>query len=100
MTQLRNRDPVLTLPLAQAITIRLFPVNNSAPPTTTKTSPRQKTRPVNNLAIPKGNVLVPAAVFVANTAPSAIKAPANTDKVNIVSAGASAFRTPTYAALV
>ena len=35
MVQLRSISTAETLPLAQAITIRLLPVNNSAPPTST-----------------------------------------------------------------
>src|SRR4051812_677059 len=43
---------VRTLPLAHAMTIRLLPVNSSAPATTTMISPDAKTTPVNNLVTP------------------------------------------------
>src|SRR6476469_8556051 len=45
---------VRTLPLAHAMTIRLLPVNSSAPATTTMISPDAKTTPVNNLDTPYG----------------------------------------------
>ena len=45
MPQLRNIWAVVTLRAAQAITIRLLPVNSSAPATTTRIRPKQKTRP-------------------------------------------------------
>ena len=40
MIQFFNSEDVETLLLAHAITIKLFPVNNSAPATTTSTNPR------------------------------------------------------------
>ncbi len=52
MTQLRNSMPVLTLRLAQAMTIRLLPVNSSAPATTTRMRPRQKAKPPTRRATP------------------------------------------------
>ena len=50
MMQLRQTRAVLILRVAHAITIRLLPVNNSAPPTTTRIRPRQKAKPANNRA--------------------------------------------------
>ena len=37
---------MLTLPLAQAITIRVLPVKSSAPATTTRIRPSENARPI------------------------------------------------------
>ena len=53
MSQLRSTSLVEILPLAQAITIRLLPVNNSAPPTKTIASPRENTNPPTTRVVAK-----------------------------------------------
>src|SRR5262249_54768003 len=55
MTQFRSTSFVETLPLAQAITIRLLPVNNSAPPTKTIASPSENTSPPTTRMVAKLN---------------------------------------------
>src|SRR4029453_19295394 len=64
MAQLARTAEVLTLPPAHAITMRLLPVNSSAPPTTTRTSPTLKTRPASTRVGPHGAPLVPASATV------------------------------------
>jgi hypothetical protein len=44
--------------------------------------------------------ILPAATVVANIAPREMKAPANSDNMNMVNAGISALRTPRYSARV
>jgi hypothetical protein len=44
-TQLRSTSNVVIRPSAQAMASRLFPVNSSAPATTTSSSPSENTRP-------------------------------------------------------
>jgi hypothetical protein len=43
MVQFLSTDAELTLRLAQAMTIRVLPVNSSAPPTMTRIRPSEKT---------------------------------------------------------
>jgi hypothetical protein len=44
---------MVTFRLIKAMTIRLFPVNNSAPPTMTRMRPRENATPISNRVIPK-----------------------------------------------
>ena len=53
MVQLRSIVRVETVPLAQAITIRLLPVNSSAPPTRTSANPRVNTSPPTTRTVAK-----------------------------------------------
>jgi hypothetical protein len=53
MVQLRSIVPVDTLPLAQAMMIRLLPVNSSAPPTRTSAKPSVKTSPPTTRTVAK-----------------------------------------------
>ncbi len=95
-TQFRSSARVLILRLTHAITIRLLPVNNSAPPTMTSTRPRQNTSPVNNFVTPNGSVPpVPAATVVAKTAPSAMNDPASILSASVRMTLMWAFFTPT-----
>ena len=84
-----SKSRVFTLPLAQAMTIRLLPVNSSAPPTTTKISPSEKDKPTRRrpahravqrkkrrLRRLRSTVMLPALTVVANIAPKAMNAPA------------------------
>jgi len=65
MAQLRSSLPVLTFFAAQAMTIRLLPVNSSAPATTTRMRPRQKTRPPSRRFTPYGSAPPPVHTVVA-----------------------------------
>jgi hypothetical protein len=68
-----------SLPAAQAITIKLLPVNSSAPPSTTRIKPSPNTMPAKSRLTPNGMTpSAPAMTVVANIAPSAMKAPAST----------------------
>ena len=53
MSQLRSISPVVTFRLAHAITIRLLPVNSSAPPTITSARPSENTRPPSTRTVAK-----------------------------------------------
>ena len=110
MPQFLSSSPVPTLRLAQAITIRLLPVNSSAPPTTTRIRPKLKTSPIRIRTKPVGQVVLtvasapvvinePAPTVVAKIAPSAMKAPASTASANIVTFAMCALRTPISSAL-
>src|SRR5262249_53721224 len=79
-------------------TIRLLPVNSSAPATTTRIRPSENVNPVSSRATPYGMALPPAPVVVANAAPSAMNAPASTASTNVVTTPAPAFATPTRSA--
>src|SRR5205809_5123214 len=97
--QFRSTWPVDTVPLAHAMLINALPVNNSAPPTTTKTSPRQNTIPASRRARPKGNTpAVPALTVVEKMAPRAINAPARMARVRSDQKGRQHFRAPTSSA--
>ena len=95
--QLRSTAVRGIRPLAKAMTIRLLPVNSSAPATTTAMRPRQKTRPPNSLTRPKPMPAAdkPVVTIVAKIAPHAIKAPASTARANMVGVLSSALATPT-----
>ena len=82
--------------LAQAIAIRLLPVNSSAPATTTRIRPRLKERPPSRRAGPKPRSL-PVITTRNRKAPSEMKAPASTESTNRVSASVRAFATPARA---
>src|SRR5262245_30634537 len=97
-THERTRPPVPSRPLAHAMTSRLLPVNSSAPPTTTSTRPRLKTTPARTQAGPAGDIVVPVRATVANTPPSAMKAPASTASARVRGASMVALRTPTSSA--
>ena len=82
--QLFNSFPTVTLPFNVPITIKLFPVNNSAPAITTKISPTAKTLPNRNLIIPSPTYLVASKLtIVASSEPKPIKAPAKIPKIII-----------------
>jgi len=51
-SQFHNMRVVLTLRLAQAMTMRLLPVNSSAPATMTRIRPRLKASPAKSLTTP------------------------------------------------
>src|SRR5262249_29776010 len=53
IVQLRSTSRVEIFPLAQAITIRLLPVNNSAPPTRTIARPSENTSPPTTRTVAK-----------------------------------------------
>ncbi len=81
MIQLASTAPVVTLPLAHAITSMLLPVNNSAPPIITMIRPAQNTIPVSKphdaiWQAHRYRCRAPRRV-VANTAPNEMKAPPN-----------------------
>ena len=82
---------------AQAITIRVLPVNNSAPPTMTRISPSENTSPANKRPTPYGRPS-PASTVVANRAPKPMNAPASAASTKVASVSALAFRTPTCSA--
>src|SRR6266567_536524 len=101
IAQFRSKSRVLIFPSAQAIARRLFPVNSSAPATTTRISPRENATP-------------PSACLAANpregsdltitkyNAPRPMKAPAKILSINIESSGRRALATPivsTFAAI-
>ena len=80
------------------MTIRLFEVNNSAPPTMARTSARENARPPRSAAKPCGASLAPTVAAIANSAPKALKAPARTDSVMRERKGMRAFSAPLYSA--
>ncbi len=98
MPQLRSRAARRTSPLTKAIMIKLLPVNNSAPATTTAMSPRQKVMPPKSLMKPKPipAPVKPVVVTVKKIAPLAIKAPANIARTNMVHPSRFALSTPTF----
>ena len=53
MPQFRSISRVETFRLAHAMTIRLLPVNSSAPPTSTSASPSENARPPNTRTVAK-----------------------------------------------
>ena len=55
--------------LAHAMTMRLFPVKSSAPPTTTRIRPRLNATPASTRMAPQGAVPAPASAVVAKTPP-------------------------------
>jgi hypothetical protein len=61
--------------LAHAMTMRLFPVKSSAPPTTTRTRPTLNATPARTRMAPQGADPTPAIAVVAKTPPSAMKVP-------------------------
>src|SRR3954447_24183904 len=93
-SQFKSRLRVFTLPLAHAITIRLFPVNSSAPPTTTRMSPTEKTSPVNSLPTPYDGRAEPALTVVENRAPNEITAPARPLSTGRVGGSIDTLRAP------
>src|SRR6516164_664779 len=95
MIQFVSSAPVVTFWFAHAITIKLFPVNSSAPPTTTRIRPSENTKPARSRTTPKGtDPAVPATTVLENTAPSAMNAPASTASTNTLAASMPAFLTP------
>ena len=74
--QLRASCPVVICRAAQAMTTRLFPVNSSAPPTTTRISPSENASPASSRPGPKPSGLS-VRTSVENMAPNATKAPAS-----------------------
>ena len=81
-------------PPAQAMTIRLSPVNSSAPPITTRIRPSEKTTPPATRIRPKGADPPPVIVTVMKIAPKAMKAPARTARVFRDSASFAALAAP------
>jgi hypothetical protein len=77
----------------QAMTTRLLPVNSSAPPTTTSTSPRENANPASIRPGPNPKEL-PVRASVENMAPNAMNAPASTPSARVGTAGRVAFLTP------
>src|SRR5688572_5730106 len=99
MPQFRSNRLVATLPFAQAMTIKLLPVNNSAPPTITRTSPNENVSPITRRLTPYPTVsCIPAPTVVAKTAPREMKAPARTARTNVRTASTPALRTPASSA--
>src|SRR5512139_3037779 len=112
MIQFLSSRRELTLRLAHAMMIRLLPVNNSAPPTTTRINPRLNAKPANSRAKPVGQIVVrvvgvsgvveaklPELSVVAKIAPSEINAPASTASANMFTHFRLALRTPSCSAL-
>ena len=111
-TQFSKSARVVTLRLAHAITIMLLPVNNSAPPTTTRMRPTENTTPMSNRVNPYGMSAVrawipsldtismlPAPTVVAKIAPNEMNAPAITLRTNTVKGSADALLTPLCSAM-
>jgi hypothetical protein len=94
MTQLRNCNRVEMRRPTQAMTRRLLPVNNSAPATITRISPREKATPPKSraLAKPRAGSLTTS---VKNIAPRPMNPPANTASAAIEGNGNCALVTPT-----
>ena len=95
--QLRASATSRTLRLAAAITMSMLPVNNSAPPTTTRMRPSEKLRPPMSREIP-GASPVPAVTAVENTAPREMNTPPSTASANRRGNGSAALATPTVSA--
>ena len=72
---------------------RLLPVNNSAPPMTTRTSPRLNAAPPISLVIPNPAV-EPVTTTAKNSAPRLMNAPARTASTSMVTASFRALVTP------
>ena len=83
-----------TWPLAHAMTIRLLPVNSSAPATTTSSSPSENTIPPTSRCAANPR-LASLATRVNISAPSPMKAPAITPSSADVDHGKRVFCTPT-----
>ena len=75
-----------------------LPVKSSAPATTTRMSPSEKARPARRRATPAGSSDASADTVTEKMAPSAMKAPASTPSVSIVSVSCPALRTPVASA--
>ena len=92
-TQLRSSAPVPTRPLAHAITMRLLPVNSSAPATTTSNSPSENARPPSSrdTANPGEGSLATSVNIIA---PSPMKAPPSNPSRNSVGNGRPTLSTP------
>ena len=88
----------MTLRPANAITIRVLPVNSSAPLTTTRIRPRLNTSPPSSLEIPGASVASDVTTCE-KFAPSAMNAPASTPSGTSLRRGSAAFITPTCSAL-
>jgi hypothetical protein len=79
--------------------MRLFPVNSSAPPTTTRIRPSENARPPRMRAGPNGSGSpVDVVAMVERTAPNAMNAPASTPRTNVRTKGIAAFAAPTSSA--
>jgi hypothetical protein len=89
----RSKRVAVTWPLATAISMRLFPVNSSAPAITTKIRPSENATPASHLVTPKPRELsVPTKV--ARTAPRPMNTPARTPSTNAGIMRAFALATP------
>ena len=74
--QLRNSCHGVMRRVAKLMTIRLLPVNSSAPATTTSISPSENPTPANSRVVPNPSPEC-VAMIVAKIPPSAMKAPAS-----------------------
>jgi len=73
----------------------MFPVNNSAPPITTKTNPRLNVTPVTTVTSPPHtSAFSPAEATMASNPPNAIYAPARNPPTNAFAGPSAAFVVP------
>ena len=93
--QFRSSRVSEILPLAHAMTIRLLPVNSSAPAMTTRTRPSEKATPPSTRVRPKPSA-APVTVSVKYMPPKAMNTPANRPRMTVSRAGSCALRTPTF----
>jgi hypothetical protein len=95
MAQFRASMPKGMRPSAQAITRKLLPVNNSAPATATRMSPRENASPPSTRVSAKPSD-ASLATSVKYSAPKLMKAPASTPSIAIVRSGSAALTMPMF----
>jgi hypothetical protein len=92
--QWRSSSPLRTCPPAQAMAIRLLPVNSSAPATDTSSRPSENASPpISRCAAKPSEASLATSVNI--IAPRPMKAPASTPSSASVRGGRRALRTPT-----
>ena len=73
-------------------------MKSSAPATTTRIRPSENATPPRRRTTPNGTSALPAVTVVAKIAPSAMKAPARTDRANVLAVDMPHLTTPTCSA--
>ena len=94
MSQFFSNSLVPRHPSAHAMASRLFPVNNSAPATTTSSRPSEKTTPPSTRESAKLKE-ASLATSVKYIAPNPMKAPASMASIHMVNKGNRALTTHT-----